>query len=354
MRGGWNYPMSSKPTAIDLFSGAGGLSRGLRDAGFRIVGAVEMDALACETYRANHPRARIWERDILSVTATEILKATGLQPGELDLIAACPPCQGFSSLRTRNGLQRNRDKRNILIRQVLRFARVMRPKTLMMENVPALATSTHFSHFRRGLRALGYQVKWDVLDTADFGVPQRRKRLVLLASRFGMPSFGPTVSPVRTVRDAISHLGAPSPDGDPLHQPLPPRSARIEGLIREIPLDGGSRESLPKKYRLACHKNFDGFRDVYGRMAWDRPAPTITGGCINPSKGRFLHPSAHRVVTLREAALLQSFPAEYKFSLSGGRFKAALQIGNALPPRFIRTHARALKAVLKPSHAPRD
>lgn len=113
-------------------------------------------------------------------------------------------------------------------------------------------------------------------------------------------------------------------------------------LIRRIPKDGGSRTDLPHGDQLACHQKFDGFKDVYGRMAWQKPAPTITSGCINPSKGRFIHPDANRAITLREAAILQGFPASYRFDMTQGRYRVARMIGNAFPPEFAEHHARAL------------
>ena len=115
---------------------------------------------------------------------------------------------------------------------------------------------------------------------------------------------------------------------------------RSRTLIRLIPKDGGSRLDLGRQRQLGCHRRCDGFKDVYGRMAWDDVSPTVTGGCVNPSKGRFLHPTKNRCVTLREAALLQSFPPTYRFSLRRGKFPAAQMIGNALPPEFIRRHAK--------------
>jgi DNA (cytosine-5)-methyltransferase 1 len=332
-----------KPRAVDLFCGAGGLTEGLRQAGYKVVGAVDIDPLACDTYRMNHKRVRIWQADIATLTGASVMRALKLKKGDLDLLAACPPCQGFSAMRRKNGGQRNRDPRNDLVLQVLRIARAMRPITIMLENVPWLAKSRNYRLFRKGLDALGYHVNWDVLNTVDFQVPQRRRRLVLLASRVSTPEFGQSSATRRTVRQAIGHLPAPSRSRDPLHVDSANRSEKIKRLIQRIPKNGGSRLALGAKSQLQCHKSVDGFRDVYGRMAWGAPAPTITGGCINPSKGRFLHPTANRAITLREAALLQTFPGNYRFSLERGRYRAALLIGNALPPEFIRRHALALR-----------
>lgn len=336
--------MKRKPRAIDLFCGAGGLSEGLRQAGLRVVGAVECDALACSTYRLNHPNVKLWEMDIRRLSGTTMMKGLRLQPGGLDLLAACPPCQGFSAIRTKNGGRRNRDPRNELISDVVRLVRSIRPRTVMLENVPRLASSRRYSAFRRSLETLGYHVTADILDTADFAVPQRRRRLVVLASRLGEPFFAPTARIERTVRQAIGALPPPARSRDPLHGYPTSPTDRIKELIKRIPPNGGSRRALGSENQLECHKRSDGFSDVYGRMAWDKPAPTITGGCIKPSKGRFLHPTAHRAITLREAALLQTFPRSYRFPLGQNRDSLAALIGNALPPEFIRRHAKALRS----------
>lgn len=173
--------------------------------------------------------------------------------------------------------------------------------------------------------------------------PKRRRRLVLLASIDKTPAFARASDSKATVGQAIASLAIPQKSRDPLHNYSTDRSPKIENRIRKIPRDGGSRSALGARGQLDCHKKFSGFRDVYGRMAWGEPAPTITCGCINPSKGRFLHPDQHRAITLREAALLQTFPKTYRFSLEKGRYKVAELIGNALPPEFIRRHAVALR-----------
>jgi DNA (cytosine-5)-methyltransferase 1 len=330
--------------AVDLFSGAGGLSEGLRQAGYRVAGAVEVDDAACRIYRLNHPHVRLWNKDIRKLTVKTMMNALRLRRGRLDLLAACPPCQGFSAMRTRNGAKRNRDGRNDLVFEVLRFAKKLMPKTLMMENVPGLAHNARFRLFRKRLVAMGYEVSWRVLNTVDFGVPQRRKRLVLLAARGAAPEFAARAPRPRTVREAIGGLKPPTRSRDPLHNYTVLRQPKVMALIREIPKDGGSRTARGRTAQLACHRKHDGFFDVYGRMAWDAPSPTITGGCINPSKGRFLHPHADRAITLREAALLQTFPRRYRFPLEHGRYNIALMIGNALPPEFIRRHALALRS----------
>jgi len=330
-------------TAIDLFSGCGGLTQGLRDAGFTVGAAVEIDALAAETYAANHPEVKLFNVDIQKITADQIMEACNLKVGELDLLAGCPPCQGFSRIRLNNKKERMNDPRNRLIDEVLRLVNEIRPKVVMLENVPNLSRYTRYLDFKRKLRKLGYEISDQILDVADFGIPQRRKRLVVLASRLGRISPLAITGKRKTVRDTIGMLPAESFQNDPLHNLNEQRSERIRQLIKAIPKDGGSRTALSAALALKCHENRDGFYDVYGRMRWDDVAPTITGGCINPSKGRFLHPVEDRAITLREAALLQSFPPNYVFSLRRGKYAAAEMIGNALPPLFSRMQAEAIK-----------
>jgi DNA (cytosine-5)-methyltransferase 1 len=146
-----------------------------------------------------------------------------------------------------------------------------------------------------------------------------------------------------TVRQALGGLRDPGTSGDYLHDIPENRSVQVREIIQLIPRDGGSRSSLPERFWLACHKRASGFFDVYGRLRWDTPASTITSGCHNPSKGRFLHPELNRTITLREAAILQGFPRSYRFSRLAGKERLATQIGNALPPRFVAAHARVLR-----------
>lgn len=334
--------------AIDLFCGCGGLSLGLRYAGFKVVAAVDNDRLSISTYRRNHERnherVSVIKEDIEDVAPQELMEKLNLKPGKLDLLAGCPPCQGFSTLRTLNGSRRVVEPLNNLVFQFVRFAQVFQPQALMMENVPALHGNWRLTRVKKQLKALGYNTEAEVFDAVEFGVPQRRRRMILLAVRreHGRPSFAAPVSDRRTVADAIRDLPPPEDSTDPAHNYPVRRAAHVLSMIRRIPKDGGSRTDLPLKEQLKCHRNFRGFSDIYGRMAWNAPAPTITSGCINPSKGRFLHPEEDRAVTLREAALLQGFPASYEFDLSRGRHPAALLIGNAFPPEFAEHHARSL------------
>lgn len=334
-------------TAVDLFCGVGGLSAGLEDVGFSVVGAVDVSDLAIEGYRANHPDTIAWHQNIRSLSPKMMMAALGLVPGELDLLAGCPPCQGFSTMRTLRRSTSVEDKRNSLVAQFGRYAAVLQPRALMMENVPGLEHEPGLNRLIKRLTRLGYAITAGVHDAADYGVPQRRKRFVLLGIRGGEPvAFADPITPQLTVRDVLRDLPAPTESEDPLHNHGEQRSRRIRNLIAAIPHDGGGQSDLPRRRQLECHKRTNGFFDVYGRMAWDRPAPTITSGCINPSKGRFLHPDQDRAITLREAALLQTFSPEYTVPLRAGKYKAADLIGNALPPVFVASHARPLADAL--------
>lgn len=335
---------SSQPTAIDLFCGAGGLTLGLKQAGFKVLAGVEIVPLAARTYTKNHPDVTCLPRDIRDVSGTDILEKHSIGVGKLDLLAGCPPCQGFSTLRTRNKSLSVDDTRNDLLFEFLRLIDEIQPKSVMMENVPTLARDARMSEFLARLSDLGYCVDQNsvrVENAADYGVPQRRRRMILLVSKSGPVAAAPTATPV-TVRECFgaAKLGPVGSTNDPLHDHKPRRMPHVEEIIRSIPKDGGSRSSLPDHLVLDCHRGTNpGFRDVYGRMSWDKVAPTITSGCGNPSKGRYLHPEEDRAISLREAALLQTFPPDYYFDLSEGRGKAALMIGNALPPEFIKRHA---------------
>ena len=329
-------------SSLDLFCGCGGLSLGLRRAGFNVLAAIDSDELSVNTYRLNHKRTLIINQDIRNVSTNDLMKRLDLKAGDLDLLAGCPPCQGFSRLRTFNGAKQVNEPMNDLVFEFIRFVQAFLPKSIMMENVPALMHDYRFQQFQIALEFLGYKIHAKVLDGAKYGVPQRRLRMILLGSRGDLPAFASPVQCRRTVSQAIRKLPAPEDSTDSMHNYSVCRSEKVRSLIRSIPKDGGSRLSLPREQQLKCHQRFDGFKDVYGRMAWRQQAPTITGGCINPSKGRYIHPSEDRAITLREAALLQGFPKSYQFDLSRGRYPVAQLIGNAFPPKFAQHHARSI------------
>lgn len=338
--------------AVDLFSGGGGLTLGLKQAGFLVSAAVEYDKHASATYTANHPETILYSKDIREVDGKELLATS--PTGRIDLIAACPPCQSFSSLTSK---YKKKDERDELINEFARLVREVLPRTLMMENVPGLARKgAHlFNPVIAEFESLGYHISFKVVDVADYGIPQRRRRLVVLGSLSseievpppthcedldkGLPGWV-------TVRDAIAKLpnpltladtravGGPKNLGWNVVRNLAPQNvARLRATTA-----GASRSELPKALRPACHQTDVGFSNVYGRMSWDKPAPTITGGCTTLSKGRFGHPSALRTISVREAAALQSFPDDYVFDTEFID-RACIIIGNALPPAFAKTMA---------------
>lgn len=331
-----------KPRAIDLFCGCGGMTLGLRQAGFKVVGAIDIEPAAVKTYKANHRDVHVWQSDISDLSGQEILDTVGMKRGEIDLLGGCPPCQGFSTLTTLNGSRSGNDIRNDLVNEFARLTGELFPRAIMMENVPGLASDYRFKQLLDVVKKWGYQTTWEVRNAADHGVPQRRRRLILMASRVGKISLPDPLPNRRTVFDAIGCLPKAGASGDTIHDLAERRTKKIQERIAAIPHDGGSRRDLPKRLRLKCHEECNGFKDVYGRMAWQKVSPTITSGCFNPSKGRFLHPEENRAITMREASLLQSFPMDYKFPVSSSKTALALMIGNALPPEFIRQHAIAL------------
>mgnify|MGYP004717963883 CR=1 FL=1 len=291
-------------TAIDLFSGCGGLTCGLKQAGFQVVSAVEIDGKAQETYAGNHPDVNLYKADIKKLDAASIRLENNLDKGQLDLLAGCPPCQGFSRLRTKNKVGSIDDNRNDLIYDFLRFIEEFQPKAVMMENVPNLQHDRRFEYVCISLKQMGYKIIYKVLDASNYSVPQRRKRLILLASRRFMPVISEISKEKISVRMAFSSLKTKSLKTDLLHNLPEKRTEAVRHLITLIPKNGGSRGDLGDDWQLECLKKTKGFHDVYGRMAWDDVAPTITCGCSNPSTGRFFHPELDRTITLREASVL--------------------------------------------------
>lgn len=350
------------PTFIDLFAGCGGASLGFIAEGFRVLAAVENDPQAAEAYFHN-VGLKPFVEDVRTVEGEALLEAAGLKPTELDVLIGCPPCQGFSTHR--RDRRAGWDPRNRLLEEYLRLIEEVNPGSVVFENVPGLAFgkgSWRLMRVARRLTQLGYDVDWDVVQAADFGVPQFRRRLLVIASRLGspvelpQPTHGDPTStdvkegrlrPWRTVRDAIGSLPAlasgQADTDDDLHAARTHSPIALKRL-RHIPKDGGGRFSLPANLVLECHTGHTGHRDVYGRMYWDRPAPTITSGCTNITRGRFAHPEQDRAITEREALLLQGFPSSAK--VTGHHTERALQIGNMVPPALSAAAARTLLTMI--------
>lgn len=322
-----------KLNAIDLFSGCGGLTEGMHKAGFTTKIAVEIVPLAVKAYKMNHPETEVIQKDIRQISIDEIKEK--LNGETLHLLAGCPPCQGFSSIRRLNRAECVEDDRNSLVLEYLRFVKELKPLAIMMENVPALKDYSVFQQVVEELKILGYNPDVKVVNVREYGVPQSRRRLVLVGMLDDTIKVAVGVGIKKTVRQVIAHLQTPELSTDPLQQIVSNHTPKVMEMIRITPHNGGSRKDLPQSYRLKCHQKENvGFNDVYGRLRWDDYSTTITGGCLNPSKGRFLHPEQDRVITPREAAMLQSFPEDYKFPIDVSKTALALLIGNALPPQF--------------------
>lgn len=336
--------LPKKIVAIDLFCGAGGLTTGLKAAGINVVGGVEFDKDAANTYMANHPTTHLFQQDIKSLSGKTILDTLGLE--KIDLLAGCPPCQGFSSLTFKN---KKEDPRNFLILEFLRLVQELKPKMIMLENVPGLAKRGHhlFQQFLAGIKEEGYIPDFKVLQVADFGVPQKRKRLVMLAGKeFQIPIPQPQFAenPVGTLKkwvslkEAIGKMAKPVLVSDLPNRDYESVNWHIARNLSDINLKrlrsltpGASRYDIPEKLRPSCHKSSNsGFGNVYGRLKWEEPSVTITRGCITLSMGRFGHPEQDRALSVREAATIQTFPKNYKFAVKNLE-KACLQIGNAFP-----------------------
>lgn len=348
-------------TAIDLFAGGGGLTVGLKNAGFKVAAAVELNEVAHATYKANHPEVEAYCEDIRTVSSADLLRDAG---GTIDLVAGCPPCQGFTSLTSK---YRRDDARNALIEQMARIVEETKPRAVMMENVPGLALKgkgkARLDTFIAKLTAMNYRVSCGVLQVANFGTPQFRRRLVLLAGLdFDIPLPASTHSRTGegglpqwvSVADVIRDLAKPEiftkrtfPNGGTVQEWHVVRRMSEANLTRlKFAKPGGSWRDIPEEHRVPCHRGaYNGFSNVYGRMTWDGIAPTMTGGCTTLSKGRFGHPEDLRTISVREAALFQEFPETYRLETS--HMDAACDIvGNALPCGFAKAMSAQVATVL--------
>lgn len=339
------------PPAMDVFAGCGGLSLGLVRSGFDVRVAVDNNRYAVATHRKNLS-SHVIEGDVHKLKIEDLLRVASLGRGECALLVGGPPCQGFSVQR-RNPVG---DPRNDLIFEFLRLVEGVRPAFFLMENVQGLKggrSGQYWKSFLTRAARLGYYCQWRILDAVEYRVPQFRRRLFVIGEFGGFDSphfvFPESTSPHeqwRTVRDAIGDLPSPPKDFMEHSQWANHRRTRMSPLnIRRISFvpEGGGWEHIPERLRLPCHQPGAariGHRYVYGRMSWDKPAPSLTARFDSFTRGKFAHPSENRSITLREGARIQTFPDDFVFE--GTQEEIASQIGNAVPPILAQVLGRAL------------
>ena len=324
--------------AVDLFCGVGGLTAGLRNAGVKVHAGYDNDLLCKYAFEYNN-KAKFIEKDVANVSSQEI--ANWFSSARIRLIAGCAPCQPFSSYN--NGRDTQQDRKWPLLYQFTRLIREVSPELVTMENVPDIVKHKVYDDFVNELKSMGYQVWANPVYCAEYGLPQHRRRHVLLASRLGPISLiSPThKSRPKTVYQAIGSLppiaaGEEHPK-DALHKAQGLSEINLERIRLSRP--GGTWRDWPIELRSACHRKSSGmtYPSVYGRMEWNVPSPTMTTLCCGFGNGRFGHPEQDRAISLREAAILQSFPRSYRFMPLGKTisFKSVgRMIGNAVPVRL--------------------
>lgn len=360
-------PPAMRAVAIDLFAGAGGFSLGALRAGVDVVAAVEYDRNACATYRKNLidsklSNARLFERNILDLTPEEVMEELKLDAGDCDILLGGPPCQGFSSHRLKDaGVD---DPRNALLLRYFEFVEALRPRFFLVENVPGMLWPRHREYVETFYR-LAAENDYDlpppvILNARDYGVPQNRRRVFLFGSdrRRGATCDWPPPSTHYSPADIAAGLATPGtewrsaeavfskavPRGDPNDVHMR-HNAELTALFEQTPPNGGSRFASGRT--LACHKDHSGHYDVYGRINPAVPGPTMTTACINPSKGRFVHPTEPHGITLRQAARFQTFPDSFVFH--GGLMSGGVQVGNAVPVKMAEQLIEPLAAACRSS-----
>lgn len=342
-----------EPAVIDLFCGVGGLSHGFILEGFKVVAGIDSDITCGYAFSANNSSEFIC-KDVNALSSEEIKSL--FPKNAIKILVGCAPCQPFS--RYTSGIKMEaKDDRWSLLNSFAKIIEIVQPEIVSMENVPQLARynlNSVYSRFLQTLKDNGYYISdtQNIVSCSEYGVPQKRKRLVLLASKYGEIDLIPPQydkDKYVTVRDAIGQLPKIK-DGeicitDALH-----RAQKLSELNKRrirITAEGGSWRQWPEELKLKCHKKLSGstYGDVYGRMKWDEPAPTLTTHCTGLGNGRFGHPEQDRAISLREAAVLQSFPVDYKFlDPENGTTYRDIQkhIGNAVPVNLGRAIAKSI------------
>lgn len=329
-----------KIEAIDFFCGAGGLTQGLKDAGIMVRAGIDNNDDYKETYKKNNKGVEFIPKDIRDLKEEEIRGHLSGQDN-YTLFCGCAPCQPFSQHFKKDGSED--DERKFALHVFADIVDVIEPDFVFSENVPGIEdkySGEVWNYFIQTLEDNDYYHSFNPVDAKDYGVPQRRKRMILLASKHdktALPGKTHSNDSYKTVRDAISDY--PSIKAGEEDESYPNhKSAGLSELnkkrMRNTPKDGGSRKDWPKDLWLDCHKKDGvGYADVYGRMKWDEPSPTLTCKCYSISNGRFGHPEQNRAISLREAAKLQTFPDDYEF-YGGSNYSIGSQIGNAVPPKL--------------------
>jgi len=345
--------------AVDAFCGAGGLTLGLSEAGFDVIVSFDIDPICIKTLRSNSSENKqiVIQSDVKDMLNGRLLSIMDLEKGELDLLAGGPPCQGFSIQRT---IGIDEDDRNLLVNDYGDLILEVEPRFFLVENVPGIGGRRGrevLALFSNRMEDAGYALHERVLDAKDFGVPQRRKRYLLIGERLSgsaEPNFEwpeAMTGKAPTVRQTIGDLPSPPTDGSEHPSILNHRADRLSPLNKARLMSlkpGEGRTNLPPELLAKCHErsaDLVGHRNVYGRMDWDSVAPTITARFDSFTRGQFGHPSETRSVSLREGARLQTFPDTYHFS--GTKVEVASQIGNAIPPRFARIIGQQIAIALR-------
>lgn len=344
-------------SVIDLFCGIGGLSYGLKKAGINIKAGIDQDK-TCEYAYTKNNKAEFIGGDITNLKGSDLIEKYW-KDDQIKILVGCAPCQPFSTHSNKIKGKENTGKWNLLD-EFLRLVRETSPNIVSMENVPNLSNKDIFLKFKSTLKKMGYLVSFQNVYCPDYGIPQKRRRLVLLASKHGEISLiSKTKSPekYKTTKDTIGHLpklqNGEKSKSDPLHFTTELAEKNIKRIKASKP--NGTWLDWDESLRLECHKKSSGssYKSVYGRMSWDEPSPTITTQFYNFGTGRFGHPDQDRALTIREAALLQTFPRNYKFYKNEKDIaltKIGVHIGNAVPVdlgyiigKSILKHLEALK-----------
>lgn len=343
----WNANSSNNLiSCVDLFCGVGGLTNGLIKGGVQVVAGIDLDPGCRFPYESNNNTIFI-EKDINKLQGLEIKNL--FKDAQFTLLAGCAPCQPFSTYSQKGRRTRN-DSKWELVSDFGRLIRETQPDFITMENVPQLLTHDVFQNFLSELKE--YSIWYEIVNCAEYGVPQTRKRLVLLASRFGTVELtAPKLEQksYQTVRQSIANLpkleAGETDKNDPLHTSSSLSALNLRRIKASKP--GGTWRDWDKSLLTKCHRKTSGqtYPSVYGRMEWDSPAPTITTQCFGYGNGRFGHPEQDRAISLREAAILQTFPSNYKFLSPGEKAifsKFGRLIGNAVPVKLGEVIAKSL------------